>query len=59
MTNKEIEHRLEELDRKENKILFEGTTLSPDDYISLAKIKEEKAGVKEWHTPISWLRKKA
>lgn len=47
MTNKEIEHRLEELDRKENKILFEGTTLSPDDYINLAKIKEEKAELRK------------
>lgn len=47
MTNKEIEHRLEELDRKENKILFEETTLSPDDYISLAKIKEEKAKLRK------------
>ena len=41
---KDIEIRLEELDRMESQILF--SVLSADDHVRLARIKEERAELK-------------
>lgn len=43
---KDIEIRLEELDRMESQILFSVSILSADDHVRLARIKEERAELK-------------
>ena len=43
MKVKNIEIRLEELDRMESQILFSVSILSADDHVRLARIKEERA----------------
>lgn len=43
MKVKDIEIRLEELDRMESQILFSVSILSADDHVRLARIKEERA----------------
>ena len=47
MKVKDIEIRLEELDRMESQILFSVSILSADDHVRLARIKEERAELKE------------
>lgn len=42
MTNKEIKHRLEELDRKESKIMFSAENTSADNLVLMSRIKTEK-----------------
>ena len=46
MKVKDIEIRLEELDRMESQILFSVSILSADDHVRLARIKEERAELK-------------
>ena len=46
MKVKNIEIRLEELDRMESQILFSVSILSADDHVRLARIKEERAELK-------------
>lgn len=46
MKVKDIEYRLDELDRMESQILFSVLILSADDYVRLARIKEERAELK-------------
>ena len=46
MNVKDIEIRLEELDRMESQILFSVSILSGDDHVRLARIKEERAELK-------------
>ena len=47
MKVKDIEYRLDELDRMESQILFSVSILSADDHVRLARIKEERAQLRK------------